>query len=249
MTSFAESFVRKALNYSSGVSAPLSVTLTFAQSIDAKIAARDEAGLPRQLILSGRESMAMTHHLRLQHDCILVGQGTLLTDDPRLTAREEILGRSISTHEHQPQPVVVDVDLRAPVTCKLVTAGRLWIVTRAQTDDKAWLERLNTLKSHNVNILSIESTNRHLDIVAILAAIHKQSNHRFRNIMVEGGAGMIRSFAASGLIDRWIITVAPKLIGPSGIDMWGSHGVNFTPSHLSLSDSIQLGNDQIYLLT
>ena len=59
------------------------VTLTFAQSTDAKIAA-----IPgKQLILSGDESMQMTHWLRSMHDAILVGIGTALNDDPQLNSR------------------------------------------------------------------------------------------------------------------------------------------------------------------
>jgi 2,5-diamino-6-(ribosylamino)-4(3H)-pyrimidinone 5'-phosphate reductase len=59
------------------------ITLTFAQSTDAKIAA-----IPgKQLILSGDESMQMTHWLRSMHDAILVGIGTALNDDPQLNSR------------------------------------------------------------------------------------------------------------------------------------------------------------------
>jgi hypothetical protein len=56
------------------------VTLTFAQSVDGKIAGRDG----KQLILSGKESMVMTHWMRTIHDAILVGIGTARNDDPQL---------------------------------------------------------------------------------------------------------------------------------------------------------------------
>jgi 2,5-diamino-6-(ribosylamino)-4(3H)-pyrimidinone 5'-phosphate reductase len=56
------------------------VTLTFAQSLDARIGRRDG----KQLILSGDESMAMTHRLRKAHDAVLVGVGTVLNDNPGL---------------------------------------------------------------------------------------------------------------------------------------------------------------------
>jgi len=59
------------------------ITLTFAQSQDGKI-----AGAQKQpLRLSGPASMQMTHKLRAAHDAILVGIGTMLTDDPRLNGR------------------------------------------------------------------------------------------------------------------------------------------------------------------
>lgn len=58
------------------------ITLTFAQSLDGKIAKRDQ-----QILISGKESMAMTHKLRTFHDGILVGIGTALVDDPQLNGR------------------------------------------------------------------------------------------------------------------------------------------------------------------
>lgn len=59
------------------------ITLTYAQSIDGSIAA--VRGAPT--LLSGAESMKMTHVLRTMHDAILVGIGTILADNPSLNAR------------------------------------------------------------------------------------------------------------------------------------------------------------------
>ena len=59
------------------------ITLSFAQSLDGSITAR--RGEPTAL--SGPESTHLTHRLRLAHDAILVGVGTVLADDPLLTAR------------------------------------------------------------------------------------------------------------------------------------------------------------------
>jgi len=62
--------------------APL-VTLTYAQSLDGSIAAADGSAV----LISGKESMHMTHALRAAHDAILVGVGTVRNDDPSLTVR------------------------------------------------------------------------------------------------------------------------------------------------------------------
>lgn len=58
------------------------ITLTFAQSLDGKIAKQGQ-----QILISGKESMAMTHRLRILHDGILVGIGTALVDDPQLNGK------------------------------------------------------------------------------------------------------------------------------------------------------------------
>ena len=62
------------------------VTLTYAQSLDGSIASALGPIGPR-LILSGPESMKLTHGIRALHDAIVVGSGTLLADDPKLTVR------------------------------------------------------------------------------------------------------------------------------------------------------------------
>ncbi|OLY83552.1 2,5-diamino-6-ribosylamino-4(3H)-pyrimidinone 5'-phosphate reductase [Smittium mucronatum] len=56
------------------------VTLTFAQTLDGKISASER----KQLLISCKESMVLTHYLRNQHDGILVGVGTILNDNPSL---------------------------------------------------------------------------------------------------------------------------------------------------------------------
>ena len=86
-------------------------TLAYAQSVDGSL-----AGIRGQALrLSGSESMTMTHHLRAFHDCILVGVGTVVSDDPSLTVR---LCQGIS-----PLPVILDPSLRTPLTSKLLTSS------------------------------------------------------------------------------------------------------------------------------
>ena len=76
-----------ALVEASAVKRPF-VTLTYAQSLDGSIAYKQGESFP----ISGKESMTMTHRLRTEHDAILVGIGTLLADNPRLTAQDWLRG-------------------------------------------------------------------------------------------------------------------------------------------------------------
>jgi 3,4-dihydroxy 2-butanone 4-phosphate synthase/GTP cyclohydrolase II len=98
------------------------VTLTYAQSLDGCIAAR--RGEP--YLLSGPESKRMTHQLRAAHSAILVGIGTVLADNPRLTAR-------VAGGEN-PQPVVLDSRLRLPLDARLLQTGSPWIATTYSAD-------------------------------------------------------------------------------------------------------------------
>ena len=96
-----EVLLRGASDYHQSVGRPF-VTLSYAQSLDGCIAAK--RGQP--LALSGPQSLTLTHQLRSAHDAIMVGIGTLLADNPRLTVRL-VEGRD-------PQPVVLDSRLRFP---------------------------------------------------------------------------------------------------------------------------------------
>ena len=88
------------------------VTLTYAHSLDGSIAHASR----KQLVISGKESMILTHYMRTIHDCILVGIGTLKNDNPSLTAR---------FYEGPcPKPVILDSNLNTPLSCKLLTLER-----------------------------------------------------------------------------------------------------------------------------
>src|SRR5690606_26331964 len=75
------------------------------------------------LVLSNEESTRLTHQLRSMHDGIMVGIGTVLTDDPQLTVRE--------WSGSSPQPIVLDSHLRIPATARLckLAGRRCWVLT------------------------------------------------------------------------------------------------------------------------
>ncbi|KAI7831101.1 dihydrofolate reductase-like domain-containing protein [Gamsiella multidivaricata] len=187
------------------------VTLTFAQSLDGKIAGRQG----RQLILSGPESMKATHILRSKHDAILVGIGTVLNDDPRLTVRlnSDDLQPGSDPVQH-PQPVILDSTFRFPVTAKLVlptSPKKPWIFTGPAHDHqrRSELEALGA----RVFVLGVDSDGR-LSIPDLLSKLRQQS---IRSLMVEGGAGIISSFLRSGLVDSFLLTIAPVYVGHEGV--------------------------------
>ena len=94
------------------------VVLSYAQSVDGSIAGRNR----ERNRLSSPESMALTHGIRALCDGILIGIGTLLSDDPRLTVTH-----ACGPH---PQPVVLDTHLRTPPAARLVQRAdtRPWII-------------------------------------------------------------------------------------------------------------------------
>ncbi|KAJ7103268.1 dihydrofolate reductase-like domain-containing protein [Mycena belliarum] len=188
------------------------VTLTFAQSLDGKIAGAGGAQLP----LSGPESMRMTHWLRTLHDAILVGIGTALNDDPQLNTRHLPAGAVARA----PRPVVLDSRLRLPPTCKLLRnhaagAGRRPWVVAAPDADSAWQARKDALEAAGARVLLLPAGAEAHDPAAMLALLRAEG---IRSVMVEGGARVIASlFGALTCIDTVLVTTAPRLVGGAGV--------------------------------
>lgn len=171
------------------------VTLSYAQSLDGAISLR--RGQPTAL--SGPQALAMTHQLRAEHDAILVGIGTVLADDPRLTVR--------LVSGPDPQPVVVDSQLRLPPTARLLQNPRPpWIATTAAADPG----REATLTAAGARILRLPGTAGQVNLPALLHRLHELGISR---LMVEGGATIINNFLAARLVDHLVVTVTPALLG------------------------------------
>ncbi|KAH8099832.1 bacterial bifunctional deaminase-reductase [Cristinia sonorae] len=233
------------------------VTLTFAQSLDARIAG--EAG--KQLILSGKESMVMTHWMRSMHDAILVGIGTALNDNPQLNTRHlPPLPEDAAYKYNLPRPVILDTHLRLRSDCKLLNnykAGvgrRPLVVTSAyaRTSDEAdaWTERKANLETAGARVIEIEAVDGGISISSLLTALRTLG---IRSLMVEGGASVIKSFLASTqshqrTVDAIIVTVAPVFVGKEGV----GYGENLLGSQIPAMKHVKtelFGADAVIALT
>lgn len=173
------------------------VTLSWAQSLDGCIAAHRDS----RLRISGEESMRMTHRMRAEHDAILVGIGTVLADDPKLTVRL-VEGRS-------PRPVVADASLRLPPDCSLMRRAdcKPWIFTTSL----AAPERREVLESLGARIFEADSgVEGQVDLVKVLEILGMEG---IRNLMVEGGGRILASFLRLRLADSVTVTIGPLILG------------------------------------
>ena len=167
------------------------VTLSYAQSLDGSLTRQQG----RPTALSGPQAIQLTHHVRAFHDAILIGSGTLLADDPQLTARD--------VPGDQPQPVVLDRRLRFPSDAKLLQHPNTpWILcdTTADADRAAQLSALGCEVVHTDTF----------DLLAVLAWLNQRG---IRHLMVEGGGEVLTSFLRAGLADYAVVTIAPRLLG------------------------------------
>lgn len=186
------------------------VTAKFAMSLDGKIATR--TGESRWI--SGAESRAHGHLLRHANDAILVGIGTVLADDPQLTARVDGL------EARQPLRVVLDSRLRTPPNAKVVGSNTLIATTRAG-------------KVGHAETLVLPGTDD--GRVALGPLLDELGRRGILSLLVEGGADVHASFFAEGLVDKVQAYIAPIVVG--GRDAPGPIGGNGAPR---LRDAIRL---------
>jgi len=178
------------------------VTLSYAQSLDGSIAARRGEALG----LSGQESLRLTHKLRSSHDAILVGIGTVLSDNPRLTVR--------LVDGENPRPVVVDSRLRIPLDCRLFQNSVTPWVAATERHPAA---RREALEASGANVLTIRSNNNgQVDLLSLLKRLGQMG---IVSLMVEGGSQIITSFFLCRLANYLVLTVTPVMVG-------GLRGVN-----------------------
>lgn len=173
------------------------VTLSYAQSLDGSIALR--AG--ESLALSSAESLRLTHQLRSIHDGILVGIGTVLSDDPQLTVRH--------WQGVNPQPIVLDSHLRFPSNARLCCHSdkRCWVFTTKSELEKNQHEIL----IDGLDIIELEGdADGRVCLHRMLGLLYERG---IRSLMVEGGANVITAFLKAGLVDAVVITLTPSFVG------------------------------------
>ncbi len=202
-----------------------SVTVSYAQTLDGRLATRTGSSQ----WISGPESLQFAHQLRAEHDAIMVGVGTVLRDDPRLTAR---LGE-IPPGRESPLRVIVDSTLRTPLTAN-VLADRAASGTLLATTERAPEERRSLLVDMGAGVVVVGSADGRVDLPALLSEL---SQCGVGSVMVEGGARLITSLLREHLVDRLTVCVAPKILG-AGIEAIGDLGIVDLARSLRLVDSV-----------
>ena len=175
------------------------VTLKIAQSRDGKTIPPHGTSC----WITGEESRRFAHLLRAQHDAILIGIGTALADDPELTCRLPGLeGRS-------PLRIVLDSDLRLPVSAKLVQSARevgTIVFTARDGGDH--------LRTHGVEVLRVLADGQGRPSLAAVTGV--LAGRGVTRLLVEGGAAVWSAFLGEGLAGRLEIFTAPADLGDGG---------------------------------
>jgi diaminohydroxyphosphoribosylaminopyrimidine deaminase / 5-amino-6-(5-phosphoribosylamino)uracil reductase len=182
------------------------VILKLAVSSDDKIAAAGH----RPVAISGEAAKTRVHLLRAQCDAILVGVGTVLSDDPHLTCRLP------GMEARSPVRVVLDRGLRLPGTSRLVHSARqtpLWVMTSSLSEAPAAM-KLGAAGAQVIRVATTTTPPPGLDLMAVLHVLAEKGVTR---LLVEGGARVAASFVASRLADEVWLLRGPEAVGADGV--------------------------------
>jgi GTP cyclohydrolase II len=182
------------------------VVVKYAQSIDGRIA----TATGDSKWISSEAERTMAHALRATCDAVMVGVGTVLSDDPLLTVRL-VEGAS-------PRRVVLDSTLRVPLDAAVLDdhAGTVIITT-----PRAHPLKRNALRGIHVGVREVAPSKGGVDMGEALSTLRRDG---VRSLLVEGGSRVITSLLRAGCVDRLVVSIAPLLLG-SGTEGVGDLGV------------------------
>jgi diaminohydroxyphosphoribosylaminopyrimidine deaminase/5-amino-6-(5-phosphoribosylamino)uracil reductase len=172
------------------------ITAKWAMTLDGKTA----VSLGDSRWISSEASRRKAHELRGRMDAIIVGIGTVETDDPLLTARPQ--------GPRCPVRIVFDSSCRMPLSSRLVETAREFPVVLAATD-RASAQSQSQLTARGCEVLTLPGPGR----VPIIPLLQELGRRGMTNVLVEGGGAVLGSFFDACEIDALEIYIAPLLEG------------------------------------
>ena len=178
------------------------VTLKMAASLDGKVAARD--GSSRWI--TGQAARQDVHVARAESDAIMVGAGTVAADDPSLTVRlEGYDGRA-------PLRVVVDGRGRTPADSAVLDGQAPTLIA---TTNAAPAACRDAWSAAGAEVLILASPAGSPGMVPLRPLMAELGRRDVQTVLLEGGPTLAWSAVRGGLVDRFVLYLAPKLVGGS----------------------------------
>lgn len=198
------------------------VILKCAATLDGRIA----TGTGDSKWISGAASRKFVHELRHAVDAILVGIGTVTSDNPQLTTRLE--GKEC----RDPIRVILDTHLSIMADAEVLSISsnaQTWLVTGKNVSDI----QKNMFLSDRVQVIACEEKNGKIDLEDMLIQLGERG---ITSLLVEGGSHVIASFLRAGLVDKLFFFYGPKLLGGEGIPICTGPGPAKMADSLPLKD-------------
>ncbi len=207
------------------------VTLKLAVSADGK------AGLAgrKPAAITAEAARVRVFQMRATNDAIMVGIGTVLSDNPQLTCRLP------GMFERSPVRVVLDANLKLPLATSVVATVRetpTWVFTSSKPS--AIAEEI--LQHKGCKVFRVGEADGRLDLEDVLKVLAEQGITR---LMVEGGPKVAGGFANAGLVDELALLRGGKTIGAGGIEPLEGMPLDGFTGQLRARGSEKLGPDTL----
>ncbi|MGA1872522.1 MAG: RibD family protein [Thermoplasmatota archaeon] len=191
------------------------VHINCASTLDGKISRPDGS----RLRISGPWDIERVHRLRAEMGSILLGAGTVVTDDPKLTVKDSIVADARPLNK-----IVLDGAGRISAASKFLrTPGRSILVTSHECNPD-WYDMIGGVAESEgleMELMRIKGEGGRVDLSEALFEIRKMG---IDSILVEGGASTIWEFVSAGLFDIFTVYYGPMLVGGSGPTVMGGAG-------------------------
>ena len=192
------------------------VTLKLAVTLDGKIADCDGSSA----WITGPETRKRVHQWRSWSDTVMVGIGTVLEDNPKLTVRD--------AEGPDPLRIIVDSTLRTPPDAHVLDDFNVIIATTEHYDR----EKYAIFENQNVEILVADDGSGNVSIPVLMK---KLGERQLTSLLCEGGAALATTLLKEHAADKIIMAIAPKILG-SGISALGDFGIKGIDDVLELKD-------------
>ncbi|OGS18698.1 MAG: riboflavin biosynthesis protein RibD [Elusimicrobia bacterium RIFOXYA2_FULL_40_6] len=174
------------------------VTLKWAMSLDGKIATK---GGDSKWI-SSQPSRTLVHRMRSQIDSILVGIGTVISDNPSLTTHGK--GRN-------PTRIVIDPELRIPINSNVLNQESKTIIFYAKSKENILKPKLELIRINNQYCVALRSNaNGNLNLKELIKYLSTQN---IASLLIEGGGATHAQAIEQGIADEIVCFINPRIIG------------------------------------
>lgn len=181
--------------------------------------------------ITSTESRQDVQRFRAKSSAIVTGIDTVLYDDPQLSAR-------VDFDVVQPLKVVLDSNLRMPLAAKMLqNSADVWIITCS--DDQ---KKQQQLRDVGCKVFQVDTVNGRVDLAQVFSLL---AELQINTVWVEAGATLNGALLDSGLVDEWLIYMAPCVLGDQGRGLFHLPGLQVMADkkQLNLLDARQVGPD------
>jgi diaminohydroxyphosphoribosylaminopyrimidine deaminase/5-amino-6-(5-phosphoribosylamino)uracil reductase len=215
------------------------ITIKMAKSIDGRTAmASGESKW-----ITGPEARGDVQRIRARQSAVVTGIETILHDDAKLDVRYPELGYAHDVLDEadvrQPLRVIVDSRLRIPLLARVLTPTDSVMIA---TTEEAPSIKVEQLRKRGVQVEIFPQEHRR---VSLKALVQKLADMQCHSVMVESGATLAGNFVSQGMIDEYILFMAPKLLGSEARGLFQTPGLRKMSQamRLKITDCRHIGED------